>query len=157
MKRAIMGIVFFGIVGISASGFIANADDKKGEFKDLMGSNFQLVQKILIDLIRSEYKTIPHDVAIIQDHAEKLTKINHPARAKDQKVYLSMAYNLVVHARNLKTIAETLLQHEPTVEAKTGIRIDYLRDTAAAHFGQMITTCVACHNLFRPPKKTSAK
>ena len=118
------------------------------DMKVMMDSNFGILTKILVNLIRSDYDSIPADVSIIEKHAMDLP-VAIPAAAKsNQSQFLLLAYNLQSHAGNLKSVAKILREHDQ--KKKIGVLdIDYLRNTAAAHFGEMVTTCVACHNQFR--------
>jgi cytochrome c553 len=43
---------------------------------------------------------------------------------------------------------ELLIQHDQD-RGKTHLGTDHLREALAAHYGGMVTMCVACHNRFR--------
>ncbi len=117
--------------------------------KELMGDNFARVQKILVDLVTGNYTTVPHDVDLIRRHASDLSKTVPEAAKANRELFLSMAYSLQVHAANLSTITTTLAGRDKKGSEGEVLKVDYLRNSAAAHFGQMVTACVACHNQFR--------
>jgi hypothetical protein len=86
-------------------------------------------------------------VKVIRDHATALTKMV-PANAEaDRDLFLSYAYNLRTHADDLEKISQALIEHD---KGKDHLVTDSLREAAAAHYGGMVTMCVACHNRFRP-------
>lgn len=117
--------------------------------KKLMGQNFNGLQTILISLINSNYAQIPMQANAIHEHATELT---HMAPDKspnaDREDFLSYAYNLDAHARDIKSIAEVLIEHDKDRE-QVGLATDQLREALAAHYGGMVATCVGCHNRFR--------
>ncbi|MEE8396179.1 MAG: hypothetical protein V3S29_09005 [bacterium] len=149
MKKTLgtLFVLFFAVVGFQAR----EATPADLGIKGLMGENFGRVQQILVDLVRSDYKTVPHDVAIIEQHAAELPTLVPTEAETNRELFLSLAYNLRTQAKNLRTVVETLIQRDGTAggTAKGQLGIDYLRTTAAAHFGHLVTTCVACHNQFR--------
>ena len=150
MIRYIKLVAVLGILGFAAAGpGIYGAAGGDVNMKKLMGNNFSHLQKILVDLIRSDYATVAHDVQVIGDHAGKLSAAVPPGARKHRELFLSMAFNLKVHADNLRMIAELLKEHDREAAPDKLLKVDYLRNSAAAHFGQMVTTCVACHNQFR--------
>jgi cytochrome c556 len=150
MKRALKIAAVLGFAGVLAAAVLhAPAQGRNQDIKQLMGNNFGQLQSILVNLIRSDYRTLPHDVDIIATHAGKLSKaIPASVGGKDEQ-FLSMAYSLQTHAKSLKLITEILGEHDRGATPGAGLNIDYLRNSAAAHFGQMVTACVACHNQFR--------
>ena len=150
MKRAWKLAAAIGLgclLAVAAQLGSAKGADK--DIKQLMGKNFGNVQIILVNLIRSDYRTLPHDVGIIAEHAEKLAAAIPASVVGKEEQYLSMAYNLGIHANNLKLIVESLGEHDKGAKPGGKLDIDYLRNSAAAHFGQMVPACVACHNQFR--------
>ncbi len=46
--------------------------------------------------------------------------------------------------------AEELMVHDASATGNEQVVPDHLREAAAAHYGGMVTMCVACHNRFRP-------
>jgi hypothetical protein len=139
---AVLGIV---LLALTARPALAADKDIKG----LMGDNFGRVQKILIELVTGNYKAVPHDVEVIRTHAIDMSKKLPDIAKTNRELFLSMAYNLQVHATNLSEIARTLVKRDRETPAGQLLKIDYLRNSAAAHFGNMVTSCVACHNQFR--------
>ena len=121
---------------------------KEASLKRLMGDNFIGLQNILVGLITSSYGGIPSQVEIIYDHATELTKAV-PASAKgDRDRFLTYAFSLQGHASDLKSIVELLIEHDKASGGRD-LPTDQLREAAAAHYGGIVTTCVACHNRFR--------
>lgn len=150
MKRFAKLVAVLAVLGIATSGwFMGSTPASDVDIKTLMGKNFSHMQKILTDLIRSDYTTVAHDVGIIEEHAQWLSE-SLPANAIDSKeIFLSMAFNLKVHANHLKLITDILQRHDKELARDNLLKVDYLRNSAAAHFGQIVTACVACHNQFR--------
>lgn len=121
---------------------------KQGQdLKEMMGENFAGLQTILASLITSNYAAVPEQVALIQQHAEQLTEMVPERAEKDRARFLSYAYNLRTNAQDLESIVQALMQHDA---GKAHLATDELREAAAAHYGGMVTMCVACHNRFRP-------
>lgn len=150
MKRALKIAAVLGIAGLLATAVLhAPARGRDQDIKQLMGNNFGQLQRILVNLIRSDYRTLPHDVEIIATHAGELPDAMPASVGSRGEQFLSMAYSLRTHAKSLKLIVEILGEHDRGAKPGGGLDIDYLRDSAAAHFGQMVTACVACHNQFR--------
>ncbi|MDH3519950.1 MAG: cytochrome c [Myxococcales bacterium] len=143
-RLALACVAIIAVVVTSAS--VAGA---KSTIKEFMGENFAGMHTILVALITSNYASVPAQAAVIRDHAEQLTELV-PDRAKNERdQFLSYAYNLKSHAQDLKVIAELLIKHDQ--EKKDGdLSTDQLREALAAHYGGMVTTCVACHNRYRP-------
>lgn len=140
-------IGFAGLLGAALQ--LNSAQGRNMDIKQLMGNNFGYVQTILVKLIRSDYRDLPHDVGIIAHHAERLTIAVPASVGGKDDLFLSMAYNLRTHANHLMLIVKKLGEHDEGALPGGDLSIDYLRNSAAAHFGQMITACVACHNQFR--------
>lgn len=115
--------------------------------KLLMGENFGGLQVILYALIKGQYKAIPGQVDVIAEHAEELKSMAGDYTDTDVVHFLAYAGNMSGHARDLKSISETLMQHDAERSAPG---YDHLREALAAHYGGMVTMCVSCHNRFRP-------
>jgi len=147
MKRARIAAAAFGLFVAGLAGAASVAGAKEQTLKELMGQNFAGLQTILISLITSNYAAVPSQVKLIHDHATALTKMV-PANAQaDRDRFLSYAYELRTHADDLDTISRALIEHD---KDKKQLATDSLREAAAAHYGGMVTMCVACHNRFRP-------
>jgi cytochrome c556 len=116
--------------------------------KKLMGGNFAGLQTILISLITSNYAAVPAQANAIHEHAVALSGMAPEGPNADRQAFLSYAYNLDVHARDIKSIVELLIQHDQE-RGKAQLGTDHLREALAAHYGGMVTMCVACHNRFR--------
>ena len=115
--------------------------------KTLMGENFGGLQVILYALIRGDYTAVPGQVDVIADHAETLKKVAGDYTDTEREQFLVYATNMRAHARDVKSISKTLMQHDAQ---RSTPGYDHLREALAAHYGGMITMCVSCHNLFRP-------
>ena len=125
----------------------AGAQSGSQDLKTLMGENFAGLQAILVALITANYASLPDQVKLIEDHADQLTEMVPAEAEKDRVRYLSYAYNLRTHANDLDSIVKVLMEHD---KGKQQLGTDELREAAAAHYGGMVTMCVACHNRFRP-------
>ena len=116
--------------------------------KQLMGDNFSGLQTILISLITSNYAAVPEKANAIHLHAVELAQMAPEGPPADRQAFLSYAYNLDAHALDIKSIVELLIEHDK--QSKEGrLATDHLRGALAAHYGGMVTMCVACHNRFR--------
>ncbi len=115
--------------------------------KKLMGENFGGLQTILYQLISANYGAIPEQAEVIRQHALKLTSMVPESAKNDRERFLAYANNLAAHAQDMKTISQTLIEHD---RGKSTIGADYLREALASHYGGMVTMCVACHNRYRP-------
>src|SRR5262245_39484044 len=121
------------------------------EVKELIGENLAGLQPILLALIQSKYADNPGPVKLIHDHATQLTKLAPASAEADRDQFLTYAYNLRGNADDLASIAQILAARD---SGKEKLAADELREAAAAHYGGMVTMCVACHNRFRasPPR-----
>jgi hypothetical protein len=117
--------------------------------KELMGENFAGLQNILYALIKSNYAAVPSQVDVIQNHAAQLTHTIPDSAKQDRDQFLAYAYSLKAHAADLKSISELLIAHDKARPSGATLPTDQLREAAAAHYGGMVTMCVACHNRFR--------
>lgn len=145
---AMVAIVAFVVTG-AVGGFAARAANPT--LKHLMGSNFQNVQSILIDLVTSKYTALPAKIEVIHKHALDLSK-KEPASVKtseEKKMFSSYAYQLESNTANMITVINQLILHDKTESQPGKLNIDYLRVVAARQFGEIVTTCVLCHNQFR--------
>lgn len=129
---------------------VAPAAAEKSEIKQAMGENFAGVHTILVALVTSSYANVPDQADTIRAHAMELRKMV-PESAKDEREqFLTYASSLQSHAEDLKSISKILMQHDQERKAGGKLATDHLRESLAAHYGGMVTTCVACHNRYRP-------
>jgi hypothetical protein len=136
-----MGLAIFGTSSLAVA--------KDPALQKLMGENFAGLQTILVALINSNYAGVPDQAEVIRDHAEQLTHAV-PESAKSQEgQFLAYAYNLKRHASDLQSIAKLLNRRDARAGSGQELGTDQLREAAAAHFGGVVTMCVACHNRFR--------
>lgn len=148
MKSARIGINrTLGLAGLVASLAVSTAGAQESDVRKLMGENFGGLQTILWALIRADYAAVPAQVDIIASHADELTRMVPSNAEAHRDQFLSYAMNLRGHAQDVKTISQALMKHDAE---RTVPGPDYLREALAAHYGGMVTTCVACHNRFRP-------
>lgn len=129
---------------------LAPAAAEKSEIKQAMGENFAGVHAILVALVTSNYANVPEQAETIRAHAMDLRKMV-PESAKDEREqFLTYASSLRSHAEDLESISKILMQHDREKQAGGKLAVDHLRESLAAHYGGMVTTCVACHNRYRP-------
>src|SRR5262245_58931910 len=143
-RAAICAAAALAIASVWASPRGAEAADPK--LKELMGENFAGLQRILVALIQSKYADISDPVKLIHDHATQLTKMVPASAEAHRDLFLTYAYNLRGNADDLASIAQILSARD---SGKEQVATDELREAAAAHYGGMVTMCVACHNRFR--------
>ena len=148
MIRARITAGLAGCVALAVMGGSTLALAEQAPIKKLMGDNFAGLQRILISLITSNYAAVPAQANAIHEHAVELAGMAPKDPDSDRQEFLSYAYNLDVHARDIKSIVELLIQHDQD-RGKTQLGTDHLREALAAHYGGMVTMCVACHNRFR--------
>jgi len=119
--------------------------------KNLMGDNFQNIQIILSNLITARYDKLAPQIKTIHEHALELSK-KPPATVKtetERRTFVTYAYQLESNTANMMTVMDVLIQHDKSPTEPGKLNIDYLRVVAAGQFGQVVTTCVLCHNQFR--------
>ncbi len=150
MRQTVRAVVPF-IIALSvlvAPLWSATAADPP--IKALMGDNFQHVQVMLYQLMTSNYERLPGDVSAIHDHGQELTT-NPPADLSGaaQRTFVAYAYQLENAATNMQVLLSELLTHDSQQVEAGKLNIDYLRVSVARQFGEVITTCVLCHNQFR--------
>lgn len=124
---------------------------KQPGLKLLMGENFQNVHLILSDLITSDYANLPEKISTINEHATGLG-INPPDFLKSEynrRLFSDYASGLQYQSRNMLTVLKELIRHDRKSSQPGQLNIDYLRVVAARHFGEIVTSCVLCHNQFR--------
>jgi cytochrome c556 len=148
MIRARIAAGLAGCVALAVMGVSTFALAKETPIKKLMGENFVGLQTILISLITSNYDAVPTQADAIHEHAAELTRMPPKGPNTDRQQFLTYAYSLQGHAADVKSIAELLIQHDKDSE-QVGPGTDQLREALAAHYGGMVTMCVACHNRFR--------
>ena len=148
MIRARIAVGLTGCVALAVMGVSTLALAKDTPIKQLMGDNFAGLQTILISLITSNYAAVPAHANAIHEHAIELAELAPESPSTDRQQFLSYAYNLDAHARDIKSIVELLIQHDKN-RGQVSLGTDHLREALAAHYGGMVTMCVACHNRFR--------
>ena len=148
MIRARITAGLAGCIALAVMGSSTLALAEQASIKKLMGENFSGLQRILIALITSNYAAVPEHANAIHEHAVELAGMAPEGPNADRQEFLSYAYNLDVHARDIESIVTLLIQHDKD-SGKANLGADHLRGALAAHYGGMVTMCVACHNRFR--------
>ncbi len=148
MIRARIAMGLAGCVALAVMGVSTFALAEDAPIKGLMGENFAGLQTILISLITSNYAAVPKQANAIHEHAIELAGMAPEGPSADRKKFLSYAYNLDAHAQDIESIVKLLIQHDKD-RVQPGLGVDHLREALAAHYGGMVTMCVACHNRFR--------
>ncbi|HKI97431.1 MAG TPA: hypothetical protein VKB51_03040 [bacterium] len=141
---AAVALIAFGV------GFARTSHAADG-IKSLMGDNFQNVQVILIDLVTAQYQDLPAKIQVIHQHAVDLPKKmpNTVKTEAQRRMFVNYAYQLENNTSNMLTVLDALIQHDKTASEPGKLNIDYLRVVAARQFGEIVTSCVLCHNEFR--------
>ena len=122
--------------------------------KELMGENYEVMQRLLVSLLKDSYATMSKDLDIIIDHASLISQYRLNVSEDLLVQFRFYALNLKVRANNLKTISKTVQQRTQDTQdiGVIGVpKMEYLRDVSAAHFGEIVAMCVHCHNQFRLP------
>ena len=147
MRMRRLGVVWVAIIAMTVAA--APVAGEQSNLKNLMGDNFAGLHTILVSLITSNYANVPDQAEIIRDHASELTSMVPENARVNRDQFLAYAYSLKSHAKDLKSIAELLIEHDRQKASGGEIATDQLREALAAHYGGMVTTCVACHNRYR--------
>ncbi len=150
MKRARIAALFLGGIAATTLGASGVTVAQQATIKEMMGENFAGLQTILIALVTSNYETVPAHVDLIREHAVQLTRTVPDNAKANRDQFLAYAYNLQAHAADVKSIVEVLIERDKTLAGTEELATDHLREALAAHYGGMVTMCVACHNRFRP-------
>jgi hypothetical protein len=150
MKRVRIAAAVLGTLAAVAWVGADRAGAEEMSIKQMMGENFAGLQQILAALITSNYQAVPHQLDVIEAHANRLEHSVPESAKGDRERFLSYAYNLQGHASDLKSIIAALMAHDKATSPGQALPTDQLREAAAAHYGGMVTMCVSCHNRFRP-------
>ncbi len=149
MKRARIAVLVLGGIAATTLGASGLGVAKPATIKEMMGENFAGLQTILVALVTSNYETVPVYADLIREHAVELTRTVPDNAKANRDQFLAYAYNLQGHAADVKSIVEVLIERDKTLTDAEELATDQLREALAAHYGGMVTTCVACHNRFR--------
>jgi hypothetical protein len=152
MRRSSRFVAVVAAFALIAFGVVAGAGHAAdSSIKNLMGDNFQNIQTILYDLVTSKYEALPAKISVIHDHALQLSKKQPDTVKTDEqkKMFTTYAYQLESSTGNMLTVLDALIQHDKTPSEPGKLNIDYLRVVAARQFGEIVTSCVLCHNQFR--------
>ena len=149
MKRARIAALFLSVIATTMLGASGLGVAKEATIKEMMGDNFAGLQTILIALVTSKYEAVPVHVDLIREHAVHLTRTVPDNAKANRDQFLTYAYNLQGHATDVKSIVELLIERDKAQAGSEELATDQLREALAAHYGGMVTMCVACHNRFR--------
>lgn len=118
----------------------------------LMGENYQAVLRMMMNLVQGNFEPIAADAERLRAHARALARqaAERPADGRDD--FRGYALALGSQAENLQVVARHLLEQREDPAYRGGFQPEYLQETAAEHFGDLVTTCVGCHTRFRPPQ-----
>lgn len=127
----------------------AQDSDELPEWRRLMRENFSTVERIFAGLSGRHYEAVATDVKLLIEHAEEI------GEKQQQRGTLFHAYlfKLRAHADNLLMLAEALAENPEApvgADADMGEGNEYLHDVAAADFGEIVATCIACHGRYVP-------
>lgn len=151
MSRRRIVVALAGSLAAMGMGAASLAADDQAAFKGMMGENFAGLQTLLVALITSNYGGVPESVDLIGQHAVDMTRMVPESAEADREQFLLYAYALQGHAKDVKSIVEILIEHDKAARMGGGkLGNDHLREALAAHYGGMVSMCVACHNRFRP-------
>ncbi len=110
-----------------------------------MAINFAKMTSILNHLLIDEnYEVIIQEANAIEEHAKWMKK-RIPELRKDNEFFEGYVLQLESNATNLKAIAKRIYKERGLGNKSS----EFLRAQASAHFGQMVTMCVSCHNTSR--------
>lgn len=129
---------------------LAATGAEKPAIKELMGENFAGLHTILVALVTSNYANVPGQAETIREHAVQLRGMIPDTAKNEREQFLTYASSLQSHAEDLASIARILMEHDQERKPGEELANDHLREALAAHYGGMVTTCVACHNRYRP-------
>ena len=149
MLRGRIAATFAACVGLAMLGTSSLAVAKDPVLQKLMGENFAGLQAVLVALINSNYAAVPDQAEVILEHAARLTQSVPESAKLEEGQFLAYAFNLKRHASDLKSIALLLNERDASGGSEQELGTDQLREAAAAHFGGVVTMCVACHNRYR--------
>lgn len=131
------------------------AEASQTEVKYLMDINADKVLGILIDLMFDEnYQQTVKDTAIVMEHAKILKTLNPGQDLNSRKIFRANAAQLELQATNIHNYAiqlqkGKLAEQDNDKTNALGSDLGALRIAAVSQYGQMLTTCVTCHNQFR--------
>jgi len=149
MSRFKTAVMLLGVLFLAWAAQPIKAADQT-EIKRLMGDNFQIVQDILIGLLTAHYEKLPEKVNVIRDHAFELSKsVPQTVPPELHRTFVAYAFNLEQKAGDLNATLSELIRHDRQRTDPVALNIDYLRAVTASQFGELVTTCVLCHNQFR--------
>lgn len=134
---------------VTGAGALAEQKDIK-PLQGLMGGNFQIVARILSDLVEGRYDSLPAQAELLVRHAAELDAAPPPGLpgASQRETFLAYSTNFKLAAAQLLTVSETLAKPDPQRSNPGSPSVDALRASAAHHFGNVVTACALCHIQF---------
>jgi hypothetical protein len=148
--NAVKTVLAVTVLLLFAWGVPPRAADEESEVKRMMHENFRVVDAVLVGLVTAHYDGMPEKIELIRDHAQHLSQ-NVPEKidADARRTFVTYAANLEYKSANLITVLKELIARDKQRPDPGVLSIDYMRAVAASHFGDIVTTCVLCHNQFR--------
>lgn len=149
IRFLIAGCGVLALVFLASSAWPAKTSQTK--LKEAMGENFQKIQIVLKSLITSDYRGLTPKIEIIHEHAVELGKASPGFLKSDftRRMFKNYAFGLESQSRNMLIVLKELIAHDKQERQPGMLNIDYLRGVVALHFGNIVTSCVLCHNQFR--------
>ena len=152
MNTPLRGFAVLGIVVGLLIGTVVHGEDRAATpMQSLMGGNFQIVARVLSDLVNARYESLPAEVQLMIQHATELAEAPPagPQSSAERSVFLAYATNLRIAATQLLAASERLAKWNQQPSAPRDLSLDYLRSVAAQHFGNVVTACALCHSQFQ--------
>jgi cytochrome c556 len=116
------------------------------ELRAQMKRNLDVLTSLLVDMSARDYGKALPNVQVLRAHAETLKG----KLAGRPSLFQSYAFALGQRAENLISTLEALEANKRlTIEARSS-DLEFLHDIAAADFGEIVASCVACHGRYRP-------
>jgi hypothetical protein len=122
-----------------------SGEDAKA-LRSQMKQNLDVITQMLIEISVRDYTQALPRVEKLRVHAEAL-KGKLGGRPT---LFQSYAYALGQRAENLISTLQALEANQRLPPEARRSDLEFLHDIAAADFGEVVTTCVACHGRYRP-------
>ncbi|MFI5399647.1 MAG: hypothetical protein ACHQZQ_01170 [SAR324 cluster bacterium] len=152
MRALKTSLVALGLVcGLLTGAGVTAQEKESNPLQLLMGRNFDIVARMLSDLVQGRYDSLQMQAELMVRHATDLAAAAPDGHgAAERAVFLAYATNLRLAASQLLTVSERLAKQGQQPGTPGNLSVDYLRSAAAQHFGNVVTACALCHSQFRP-------
>jgi hypothetical protein len=152
MDTRAKGLVVLGMVaGLLVATAVRARDSETKPMDMLMGGNFQIIARVLSDLVDARYASLPGQAQLMVQHAAALSA-SPPVTLQntaERAVFQAYATNLRLAATQFLAVSERLAKRDKTPNAAGDLSLDYLRSSAAQQFGNIVTACALCHSQFK--------